>query len=141
MRTPIRPVPEAVVRWIARRRWLRGCDFLVTWGLLGAAAIGVLGPARLEVAAVAALVVVGVGAALPPLRARWRPITAWVALRVSRDLRPGQRAWYVGASDARLVVVTARRGVRLVIARPDLVQDEGISVRRTRVFLLAADGP
>jgi len=37
-------------------------------------------------------------------------------------------------------VVTARRGVRLVIVRPDL-QDEGFSVRRTRVFLLAAEGP
>jgi len=141
MRTPIRPVPDSVVRWLGRRRWLRAGDFLVAWALLGAAGTAVLGPARLEAAAVAALVLVGVGAALPPLRARWRPITAWVALRVSRDLRPGQRVWYLGASDARLVVVTARRGVRVVIARPDLVQDEGISVRRTRVFLLTADGP
>jgi hypothetical protein len=37
--------------------------------------------------------------------------------------------------------VTGRHGVRLVIVRSDLGQDEGISVRRTRVFLLAADGP
>ena len=71
---------------------------------------------------------------------RWRPITGWVGLRISRDLRPGDRAWYLGAHEASLVVVTARHGVRLVIARPDLAQDEGISVRRTRVFVLAADG-
>jgi hypothetical protein len=137
----MRPVPDSVVRWLARRRWLRLCDFFVAWALLGAAGTAVVGAARLEAAAVAALVLAGAGAALPLLRARWRPITAWVALRVSRDLRPGQRAWYLGASDARLVLVTARRGVRLVIARPDLVQDEGLSVRRTRVFLLAADDP
>jgi hypothetical protein len=36
-------------------------------------------------------------------------------------------------------VVTARRGARVMIARPDLVQDEVIGVRRTRVFLLPAD--
>jgi hypothetical protein len=86
-----------------------------------------------------ALVLVGLGAGLQPLRVRWRPVTAWVGLRISRGLRPGDRAWYLGTRDARLVVVTARRGIRLVIVRPDL-QDEGISVRRTRVFLLAAEG-
>jgi hypothetical protein len=59
-------------------------------------------------------------------------------MHLSRDLRPGDRAWYV-ARDASLVVVTARRGVRIAIARPDLVQDEVIRVRRTRVFLLPAD--
>ncbi len=83
---------------------------------------------------------VGLGAAWPPLRARWRPATAWVGLRISRGLRPGDRAWYLGPHDARLVVVTARRGIRLVIVRPDL-QDESISVRRPRVFLLAAERP
>jgi hypothetical protein len=58
---------------------------------------------------------------------------------VSRGLRPGARAWYVRAGDADVVLVTARRGLRLVIARPDLVSAEGISVRRTRVLLLPAE--
>ncbi|HEU4371616.1 MAG TPA: hypothetical protein VFV05_25615 [Methylomirabilota bacterium] len=140
MTTPMRPVPAAVEGWIARRRWLRACDYLTACALLGAGAAAVLGPARLEAAAVVTLALASAGAALQPIRVRWRPVTGWVGLRLSRALRPGQRAWYLGTSEARLVVVTARRGVRLVIVRPDLVEDEGISVRRTRVFLLAADG-
>lgn len=140
MTTPMRPVPDSVGRWLRRRRWLRWGDALVAWALLWSVSAVALGPARLEAAAVVALVLVGLGAGLQPLRVRWRPVTAWVGLRISRGLRPGDRAWYLGTRDARLVVVTARRGIRLVIVRPDL-QDEGISVRRTRVFLLAAEGP
>ncbi len=140
MTTPMRPVPESIGRWITRRRWLRWCDALLAWALLGIGSAVVLGPKRLEAAGVVALVLVGLGAALQPLRVRWRPVTAWVGLRISRGLRPGDRAWYLGTRGASLVVVTARRGIRLVIVRPDL-QDEGISVRRTRVFLLAAEGP
>jgi hypothetical protein len=138
MATPMRPVPDAINRWITRRRWLRGCDGLAAWALLAVVVAARLGPARLEAAAVLALVLVGGAATLQPLRVRWRPVSGWVGLRLSRDLRPGDRAWYVSATEASLVVVTARRGMRLVIARPDLVQDEVISVRRTRVFLLAA---
>ena len=134
----MRPVPYAAVAWIARRRWLRWCDALVGCALLGAAAAAVLGPSRLEAAAVAALALTGAGAAIPPLRVRWRPITGSVGLRLSRDLRPGDRAWYLGVREASLVMVTARRGARLVIARPDLARDEGMSVRRTRVFLVPA---
>jgi hypothetical protein len=139
MTTPMRPVPDSVGRWLGRRRWLRWGDALVAWALLWSVSAVALGPERLEAAAVVALVLVGLGAGLQPLRVRWRPVTAWVGLRISRGLRPGDRAWYLGTRDARLVVVTARRGIRLVIVRPDL-QDEGISVRRTRVFLLAAEG-
>jgi hypothetical protein len=138
MTTPMRPVPEAIRRWVTRRRWLRGCDGLAAWALLAVVVAARLGPARLEAAAVLALVLVGGAAALQPLRVRWRPVSGWVGLQLSRDLRPGDRAWYVGPTEASLVVVTARRGMRLVIAGPDLVQDEVISVRRTRVFLLAA---
>lgn len=138
MTTPLRPVPYAVVAWLARRRWLRWCDGLVAWALLGAAAAAVLGPARAEAAAVAALVLTAVGMAIQPLRVRWRPITGWLGLRLSRGLRPGDRAWYLGAREASLVMVTARRGARLVIARSDLARDEGMSVRRTRVFLIPA---
>ena len=137
MTTPMRPVPDSVARWIARRRWLRWCDALLAWALLWIGGAVVLGSERLEAAAGVAAVLVALGAFVQPLRVRWRPITGWIGLRISRGLRPGDRAWYLGASDASLVVVTARHGVRLVIVRPDL-QDEGISVRRTRVFLLPA---
>jgi hypothetical protein len=140
MATPMRPVPDAIGRWIVRRRWLRACDALAAWLLLTVIVAARLGPARLEAAAVLALLLMGGAAALQPLRVRWRPISGWVGLRLSRSLRPGDRAWSVGATEASLVVVTARRGMRLVIARADLGQDEVISVRRTRVFLLAADG-
>jgi hypothetical protein len=140
MTTPMRPVPADVDRWLGRRRWLRWADALLAWLLLAGLALLVLGPDRTELAAGLALAVVVGGAWLQPLRVRWRPITGWVGLRVSRDLRPGARAWYLGAHDATLVVVTARRGVRLVIARPGLAHDEGMSVRRTRVLVLAADG-
>jgi len=140
MTTPMRPVPDAVLRWIDRRRWLRWCDALVAWMLLGAVVAALLGETRLEAAAVVSLGFVVAGTRIQLLRVRWRPISGWVGLRISRGLRPGDRAWYVSPREASLVVVTGRHGVRLVIVRPDLGQDEGISVRRTRVFLLAADG-
>jgi hypothetical protein len=140
MTTPMRPVPAAVLAWVARRRWLRWCDAAAGWALLWIAGVVMLGPGRSQAAALVALVLVVGAGWLVPLRVRWRPISAWVGLHLSRDLRPGDRAWYV-AGEASLVVVTARRGLRVVIARPDLVEDEVIRVRRTRVFLLPADGP
>ena len=140
MTTPMRPVPDAVLRWIDRRRWFRWCDALVAWVLVGAVVAAMLGETRLEAAAVVSLGLVVAGTRIQPLRARWRPISGWVGLRISRGLRPGDRAWYVSPREVSLVVVTGRHGVRLVIVRPDLGQDEGISVRRTRVFLLATDG-
>ena len=45
-------------------------------------------------------------------------------------------AWYVRDREADLVLVTARHGIRLVIAKPDLGSDESMSVRRTRVMRL-----
>ena len=140
MTTPMRPVPDAVTAWIGRRRWLRFGDAFVAWALGWAAVATVLGPTRLEAAAIVSVVLVGLASRIQPVRVRWRPITGWVGLRLSRGLRPGDRAWYL-AREASLVVVTARHGVRVVIARPDLVEDEVISVRRTRVFLLPAEGP
>jgi hypothetical protein len=142
MTTPMRPVPDAVLRWIDRRRWLRWADGVLAWALLWLVGGAMLAPTRLEAAAVVCLIIVVVaGAMVQPLRVRWRPISAWVGLRLSRGLRPGERAWYVSAREAHLVVITARHRVRLVIVRPDVGQDEGISVRCTRVFLLPADGP
>jgi hypothetical protein len=140
MTTPMRPVPSDVDRWLARRRWLRWADALLAWLVLGGLAVLFLGPERADVAAGLALALVAAGACSQAVRVRWRPITGWVGLRVSRDLRPGARAWYLGAHEATLVVVTGRRGVRLVIARPGVARDEGMSVRRTRVLVLAADG-
>jgi hypothetical protein len=140
MTTPMRPVPDTVVAWIGRRRWFRVGDALLAWALVFAAAAVGLGPTRLEAAAIVAVVVVWLASRIQPLRVRWRPLTGWVGLRLSRGLRAGDRAWYL-AREASLVVVTARHGVRVVIARPDLVEDEVISVRRTRVFLLPAEGP
>ena len=137
MTTPMRPVPDSINRWIGRRRWLRWGDAFLAWVLLWIAGGVVLGSERLEAAAVVAAILVAAGAYVQPLRVRWRPLTGWIGLRVSQGLRPGDRAWYLGASDASLIVVTACHGVRLVIVRPDL-QDEGISVRRTRVFVLPA---
>lgn len=138
MTAPMRPVPDGVQAWVARRRWLRWSDALPAWALLWGAWTALLGPASPRAAAVATLVLVAAVGCVPTVRVRWRPISGWVGLRVSRALRPGDRAWYI-AHQASLVVVTARRGLRMAIARPDLVEDEVIRVRRTRVFLLPAD--
>lgn len=140
MRTPIRPVPEPVSRWVSRIRWLRWVDAVVAWIALWAVLASVLGPGLVTSAGVIAWVVLCLALFVRPLRVRWRPITGWVSLTMSRDLRAGDRAWYVGPRDATLVIVTARHGLRLVIARPDLADEEGMSLRRTRVLLLPADG-
>jgi hypothetical protein len=138
MTTPMRPVPDGVLAWVGRRRWLRWCDALLAWALLWVAWTAGLGPGHPQAAAVVTLALVVAGGWIPTVRVRWRPVSGWVGLHLSRDLRPGDRAWYV-VRDASLVVVTARRGARVMIARPDLVEDEVIGVRRTRVFLLPAD--
>ena len=136
MRAAPRPVPRAVLRWTSRLRWLRALDALAAWLCLWGVAGSLLGA---RPGALPALALLGVGLAVRPVRVRWRPVTGAVGLAVSRSLRPGARAWYVRARDADLVVVTARHGARLVIARSDLVSGEGMSVRRTRVVLLPAE--
>src|SRR4030095_5649765 len=97
-----------------------------------------VGPGHPQAAAVVTLALVVAGGWIPTVRVRWRRLSGGVGLHLSRDLRPGDRAWYI-VRDASLVVVTARRGARVMIARPDLVEDEVIGVRRTRVFLLPCD--
>ncbi len=140
MRTPIKPLPEDIDRWARRASWLRWLDALAAWLLLWASMAmslrGLSGSAQTMVA----LVIVAAGAAISPLRVRWRPISGWIALVASQPLRPGDRAWHVRPGEAELVVVTARRGLRMVIAqaRGPL---EGIAIRRTRVLLLPADSP
>jgi hypothetical protein len=131
-------MPEMVVRWVGRAPWLRRLDALAAliaaWGLLGLATD--LGP--MPQAAVAAVLVAGL-ARIPAIRFAWRPFSGLVALRLSRTLAPGRRAWYVRAESAELVIVTARRGLRLTIAAPGRTAAEGMELRRTRVLLLDAD--
>jgi hypothetical protein len=138
--TPIRPLPRSVDRWIARRRWLRWADALAGWFalLLGIGLWLPRLPAQAAMALAAALLLAG--ALIPRLRSGWRPLSATTALVMSRELRPGDRAWFIHGSDADLILVTARHGLRIVIARPDHDPAEGLSVRRTRVLLVPASG-
>lgn len=140
MRSPIKPVPDIVRRWSARARWLRWLDAAVAWLALWVAAL-IARPAGDPgaLAVLAGLLALGV-AAVPPLRRRWRPASAVVALALSWRIRPGDRAWYVHAEGARLVLVTSRRWLHVVVA--GVVQDsvEGVALRRTRGFLVPAGG-
>lgn len=136
MTTPIRAVPVSVARWISRMWWLRCAHAAVASVCLWSASVSILAPAFGSYAAVLSLIPLGLGVMIRPIRVRWRPISGWVGLVVSRSLRPGDRAWYVRSREADLVVVTARHGARLVIARSDLDHNEGLNVRRTRVLLI-----
>jgi hypothetical protein len=139
MGTPIRPLPEAVARWSTRARWIRRLDALAAagcaWGLLAVMLPGAGAGAR----AGAAVVIAGLLGAVAPIRAGWRPVSGAVGLWVSRMLAPGDRAWYVRPDGPELVIVTARRRLRLTVAVPGRGAAEGLSVRRTRVLVLAAD--
>ena len=139
MTTPINPVPHLVACWMSRVRWLRGLDALVAWTGLWATAVWVLGRASAPEAAVLSMVIVCLSVGVRSLRTRWRPVTGWVGLTMSRSLQVGDRAWYVRAHRADLVLVTARHGARLAIAGPSLAEDESLTVRRTRVLVLPTD--
>jgi hypothetical protein len=78
----------------------------------------------------------GAAALIPRLRLAWRPVSAPTTFMASRGLAPGDHAWFVHGGDVHLVLVTARHGLRVVIARPGHDAAEGMSVRRTRVLLL-----
>ena len=131
----MRPVPEGARRWIGRLRWLRWLDGLVAWLALWGAAMSLLPSLASAPGLVLSLAVVGIGITIRPLRVRWRPVTGPVGPAVSRRLRPGDRAWHVRGRKADVVLVTARHGVRIVVAKPD-VAAEGISVRRTRNLMI-----
>jgi len=138
MRSPIQPIPVALQQWMRRARYLRWLDAGAAWlalvvGLQLLAGIAVGGPLLAAAGAVTAL-----GAWLAPLRVRWRPVSGLVGVRVSRTLRPGDRAWYVRGERADVVIVTARHGMRLSIAAPELGAAESLSVRRTRVLVVPA---
>ena len=57
------------------------------------------------------------------------------AMRSTLRLKPGDRAWLVLPERIEPVIVTARRRLRLVVARADQVA-EGLEVRRTRVLVV-----
>ena len=136
MATPTAPVPTTVETWITRSRYLRWIDALAAWVVLLGVTAALLPeqPARTIVVGSLALVVIGL--MLRPLRLRWRPVSGWVGVIVSRSLRPGQRAWFVRDGRADSVLITARRGLRVTIAAPALGEAETLTVRRTRVLLI-----
>jgi hypothetical protein len=63
-----------------------------------------------------------------------------VSVSVSQSLRPGDHAWLVLPERIEPVIVTARRGLRLVVASPHQ-GSEGLSVRRTRILVVPAEPP
>jgi hypothetical protein len=140
--TPTAPLPTAVETWISRAKYLRWIDALAAWVVLVVAAAELLPELPAAGAALVALAATVLGIASRPLRLRWRPVSGWVGLVASRSLRGGHRAWFVRDGRADPVLITARHGLRLSIAAPNLGESETLSVRRTRVFLIPrADDP
>jgi hypothetical protein len=135
MRSPVRPLPSNVGRWAFRARWLRWLDALAAWLLAWAGLALVQRTPAPRATALAAAALVGLAALVGPVRRRWRPVGALISLSVSRALRPGDRAWLVLPRHVEPVIVTARRRLRLVVARPDQ-SAEGMEVRRTRVLVV-----
>lgn len=141
MRSPVRPLPEAIERWVSLARWLRAADLLTAWGGVWGILVWSFPHADGLVQASIAAIVVGAGACLGGVRLRWRPVTGWIGLTVSRRLRPGDRAWCVTPGDVSLVLVTGRRRLRMVITGAPGGPAETLPVRRTRVLLVPADRP
>jgi peptidoglycan/LPS O-acetylase OafA/YrhL len=133
-------MPDLVERWVARVRLLRWLDALAAWAI--AFLVLAEGPPDLRwgPATVAASLIVGPLAVVGPLRRRWRVVSGAVGLWVSRSLAAGDLAWCVGPGSAERVIVTARRGARLTVARPGGDAAEGMSVRRTRMFVVPFEG-
>lgn len=139
MRSPMRPVPESLDRWISRARFLRWVDAAVAGVVLWAVVAAALPRPAPTVAALAALVLLVLLARVPLFRVRWRPASACVGVAMTRRLRPGDRAWWIQSQRVEAVVVTARRGLRLTIATARHRESEGLSVRRTRALIVPAD--
>ena len=139
MRSPLRPLPAAVERWIATARVLRWLDALAAWLAAWGTAAMAFPSAALGSLAVLSVLVAALGAFLRPLRVRWRPVSGAVTLVLSGRLSAGDQAWYVGPGHAERVLVTARHRIRVVIVRLTDESAEGFSVRRTRVLLVPAD--
>jgi hypothetical protein len=139
MRSPLRPVPVAVERWITVLRVLRWLDTLAAGlGVWGAFMLGRPSAPGTRLAVLAAFIT-ALAALVRPVRARWRPVSGVVAHVLSARLAPGDQAWYVRAGHAERVLVTARHRTRVVIVPLGDERSEGFSVRRTRVLLVPAD--
>jgi hypothetical protein len=136
VRSPSRPLPAGVVRWIRLQGLLRWADAAAGWLFVGLCVLAAIPDASLRAVAVLAAVGAGAAALLPTVRTRWRPVSAVASVKLSAGLRAGDRAWWVRAGGAELVLVTSRRGLRVVIARADRDTSEGLAVRRTRVLLV-----
>ena len=139
MRSPMRPMPEPIGRWMSRVQYCRWADAAVALIVLGCAVVMALPDLKSGVQASIAVVAFVLLVLVPALRIRWRPVSAWVGLAVSRRLRPGDRAWWVQAHRGEPVIVTARRGLRLTIATGRHGESEALRIRRTRVFIVPAD--
>jgi len=138
MRSPIRPIPQIMVRWSARARRLRWADAVLAWLGVWGGMVAVRPATDPGALAVLAGVLVLPGLAVPPLRRAWRPVSAVVALILSWRVRPGDRAWYVSVDGARLVLGTSRRWLHVVVAGVVPDSAEGVPLRRTRGFLVPA---
>jgi len=134
--SPTSPVPVVVERWLSRSRYLRWIDAGIAWLVLAVLAASVLPRPSAGSVALASAVVLVLATMVPALRIRWRPVSGWISLAVSRPLRPGDRAWFVRDGRADPVLITACHGLRLSIALPNRGEAETISVRRTRVLLV-----
>jgi hypothetical protein len=139
VRSPLRPLPGAVARWTSAAKYLRWLDALTGWALLIASGHAVLTDASPASLAVLALGIAGAVAWVPRLRATWRPLSALVGLLVSRGLRPGSRAWYVTPDVALSVLVSGRRGFRLVLQSPAWGEAGGVTVWRTAALVVPAE--
>jgi hypothetical protein len=135
MRSPSRPIPDAVERWTRWASALRAADALAAWCAAWVGLVILTGWSAASEPAVLAAVLVACAAFVRPIRVRWRPVSAWVGATVARPLRPGDRAWFVRPRQAEPVIVTARRGLRFVVAQPGSAA-EGLEVRASRVILL-----
>jgi hypothetical protein len=113
-------------------------DAWVAWLALLLALAAVLPRLPSQTAMVLAAGMLLAASPITRLRLAWRPVSAATTFLISRGLRPGDRAWFVHGRGADLVLVTARHGLRVVVARPDQEAAEGMSVRRTRVLLIPA---
>jgi hypothetical protein len=138
MRSPSRPLPAAVVRWIRLHGLLRWGDAGAAWLAASTSLLVMLPDTPPRALALLAALGVAVAALVPGARTRWRPVSAVAGVKLSAGLRVGDRAWWIRPGGAELVLVTAQRGLRVVIARADRDTSEGLAVRRTRVLLLPA---
>jgi hypothetical protein len=137
MRSPVRSVPPNVEHAAARARWLRAIDAVLAW-LVAWAAVGLaFETVTASASAIVAILGVVLVALVAPLRRGWRPVSALGSISASQALRPGDHAWLVLPDHIEPVIVTARRGLRLVVASPQQ-GSEGLSVRRTRILVVPA---